>query len=361
MFRGLIFFIKNGWKYDKLYVIYRVANMLVTCFLPILATVMPKFIIDELMGECRAEKLILYVGILTFGTLFSHALGAFFSTSGFTHRIRVNFAFDLALARRLSRADLAQIESPDFNDMRKKAENFLSCGWHGFGYLLDCALDMLGHCVTLMGIAAIVATLNIWLTLAFVALSALGAWVESRAKKQVMSKFDIIAAKQRGITYYSNLFSDVNYAKELRAARAAKHMLGKYGEYLDADIDISAWQNRRFMASGILNAGFTFIQQALSYAFLLFRAAAGRLTIGNFTLYAGAITTFAASTRAVLNDMVEIRAFDRYYDSLDTYLNLPAKLRAGSAPPPTNFNIEFRDVSYIYPGQTEYALKNINL
>ena len=51
--------------------------------------------------------------------------------------------------------------------------------------------------------------------------------------------------------------------------------------------------------------------------------------IGSFTMYVSAVTEFSSALRAVLDSIVEIRAYDVYYENLDQYLSVPEKLREG--------------------------------
>ena len=137
MFKGLIFFVKQGWKYDKCYILWRVLYQFVNSMIPVIAALAPRYIIDELMGEARPQMLMLYVGVLAGYTLIAGGLSVFFSMDGFTRRCRVAAEFESELHRRLARADLEQLENPDFLDMQEKAKKFLNSDWHGFGYLLE--------------------------------------------------------------------------------------------------------------------------------------------------------------------------------------------------------------------------------
>ena len=86
MFKGIKFFIKFGWKYDKCYILWRVLFQLVNSMIPIVATLMPKYIIDELFGQKSISKLILYVGLLAGYTLIASVLSNYFSWDGFSRR-----------------------------------------------------------------------------------------------------------------------------------------------------------------------------------------------------------------------------------------------------------------------------------
>ncbi len=98
----------------------------------------------------------------------------------FTHRCRADAAFGFELHERLARADIENLESPEYNDLKTQARKFLTCDYHGFGYLLDCGVGILGYWLTLCGLLAILSTLEIWLLL-FALLAAVSSVIGSRA------------------------------------------------------------------------------------------------------------------------------------------------------------------------------------
>lgn len=61
MFKGLWFFVKFGWKCEKRYIIYLVLNQFINSLIPIVAVVMPRFIINELMGSKRVPYIFSYM------------------------------------------------------------------------------------------------------------------------------------------------------------------------------------------------------------------------------------------------------------------------------------------------------------
>jgi len=42
--KGLLFFIKFGWRHEKRYLVYLVLNQFITALIPIVAVVMPRYI-----------------------------------------------------------------------------------------------------------------------------------------------------------------------------------------------------------------------------------------------------------------------------------------------------------------------------
>ncbi len=363
MFKGIVFFIKNGWKYDKKYILWRVLYQFINSLIPIVATIMPKLIIDELMGNQDTDKLLVYVSILIVYTAVATIFSEYLNWDGFSRRCKVNAEFDSDLHKHLVEADFERLEDPNFLDMQKKASKFLYCDWHGFGYLLDCSLNALGQIFTLTGIAAIIATIDFRILILFIVLIILGALIEKKAKQNAIRLSESIIKEQRGWMYYASLFEDHGYAKEIRLNSLGKWLLCRERKYFTKVNENQKKQNDGFIISGFFGAVFTLVQQSAAYAYLIHCVMSGSISIGSFTMYAGAVTTFSIAFRKVLDSLIEIQTYDTYYDKLDDYLNLPKTLREGKELLDTDSAhlIEFRNVSFKYSGSNVYALKNINV
>ena len=370
MFKGLIFFVRQGWKYDKCYILWMVLYQFVNSMIPVIAALAPKYIIDELMGEARPQMLMLYVGVLAGYTLIAGGLSVFFSMDGFTRRCRVAAEFESELHRRLARADLEQLENPDFLDMQEKAKKFLYSDWHGFGYLLDSALNIVGQVFTLAGVAAIIATLDVRVVLIFFVLTGVGTLAEGRAKEQAAKLTEQISADQRGWMYYARLFKNFDYGKEIRLNAMGDWLLKRERAFFTRVNDNQKQQNDGYIRSGLIGSGCTFLQQCVAYAWLILRTMQGRISVGSFTMYVSAVTTFASALRTVLDNLTEIRVYDRFYDRLDEYLSVPARLRGDGDGrkerkkrilPKGEHVIEFRNVGFRYSGSDTWALRDVSL
>ena len=376
MFKGLMFFVKQGWKYDKCYILWNVFYQFVNSMIPVIAALAPRYIIDELMGQARPQMLVLYVGLPAGYTLIAGGLSVFFSMDGFTRRCRVAAEFDSGLHKRLARADLEQLENPDFLDMQEKAKKFLYSDWHGFGYLLDSALNIVGQVFTLAGAAAIIATLDVRVVLIFLVLTGAGTFAEGRAKERAAKLTEQISADQRGWMYYARLFENFGYGKEIRLNGIGNWLLKRERAFFTRVNDNLKQQNDGYIRSGLIGCGCTFLQQCTAYAWLILRTMQGGISVGSFTMYVSAVTAFASALRTVLDNLTEIRVYDRFYDRLDEYLSVPARLRGDDDGRNHDVSgrkekkrvlsegehvIEFRNVGFRYAGSDTWALRDVNL
>lgn len=363
MFKGLWFFCKFGWKTDKRYIAYNIFYQFINSLIPIVTVTMPKFIIDELLGHQRIDNLILYVCILVGYNFLANSLSNYFRMSSFTLRCKVAAEFGIFMHKKLANADFEKLESPDFLDMKEKANKFLYGDWHGFSYVFDSALLIVGKFITLTGIIAIVATLNIGMVLLFIVLVLINSGVEGWAKRNELELSLEQVKVERRWKYYSKLFEDFKYGKEVRINTLGDWLLAQEAEYAKKAIDYYRQRNSFYIKYGTFASLVTLIQQCAAYTYLIYRIIIAAISIGDFTMYVGAVAAFSGAMRAVMSGFVEIKAYGVYYDAMHNYLNVPNSMRENTQLPlpQGNHELEFRDVSFRYMGQETFALKNINI
>jgi ATP-binding cassette subfamily B protein/ATP-binding cassette subfamily C protein len=86
--------------------------------------------------------------------------------------------------------------------------------------------------------------------------------------------------------------------------------------------------------------------------------------IGSFTMYLAAINSFSGAMFSLMDSVVDLRRFSDFYEAVDKYLNMEKRLREGKRLPLARSEdpvIEFRNVSFRYPNQEKYTLKNVNI
>lgn len=363
MLKGFLFFLKQGWKHDKKYVFWLFALQITQSITPIAAALLPKMVIDELGSAERIPYLVLYVLLFAGWLLISQCLSVFFGWDGFSHRCRVNAAFDSEMHEKLSKADFENLESPAFHDLQEKAQKFLTCDYHGFGYLLDCGAAILGQMITMLGLFAILSTMDPGIVLLFALLAAAASLIESRAAKKAMSLSMETVRSSRLWNYYSELFQTARYGKEIRLSAMADWLLKKSKDTIRKANENIARQNRCYIVSGLKRAGLSFAQQCLAYGVLIFKVLTRQMGLGSFAMCISALSSFADAARTLMDRLTEIRAYDFYYEQLDEYLHVPCTLRSGMRMPSDTPDhvFEFRDVGFRYQGSESWALRHIHL
>lgn len=101
------------------------------------------------------------------------------------------------------------------------------------------------------------------------------------------------------------------------------------------------------------------------YAYVCLKAYAGAFDIGMVTQYIGASTTLFLGISLLLQTWSDYRSNVPFLETAFEYLDIPNKMYQGSLTTEKradrNYEIEFRDVSFRYPGSEEYALRHVNM
>ena len=114
-------------------------------------------------------------------------------------------------------------------------------------------------------------------------------------------------------------------------------------------------------AAAAVSAVFT----GLVYAFVCLKAWAGAFAVGSVAQYVGAITALSGSVGTLVSTWGEFRANAVFLRQTYKFLDTPNEMYQGSLTTEKrsdrNYEIEFRDVSFRYPGAEDYALRHVSM
>ena len=145
---------------------------------------------------------------------------------------------------------------------------------------------------------------------------------------------------------YQNLFSD----KE-----SAFHSNGLFAKYFKGRGGV-------LMA---LSSAVSVIFTGLVYAFVGLKAWAGAFGVGSVTQYVASITKASGGVSKLFLTLGDMRNNAPFLRQLFDFLDMPNNMYQGSLTvekrSDRKYDIEFKNVSFKYPGSEAYALKNVNL
>ncbi len=176
--------------------------------------------------------------------------------------------------------------------------------------------------------------------------------------------FNQTPAKRR-MDYLRILGGSRESAKELKLFGLGPFLVGRYKDLSDR----LHYQNlqlaeRRLLFGALLTLLGT-IGYYGAYAYVIYQAVAGVLTIGQLTLLAGAIAGASTNIQAVFTTFSGIADQSLFLTDLVEFFAVQPSIRSKPgalvAPQPIRSGIEFRNVSFAYPGSRKKILNGINL
>jgi len=186
------------------------------------------------------------------------------------------------------------------------------------------------------------------------------------AKKDKLDhEFDEEMSKNtKRVKYLSELTDDFEAGRDLRIYNGNAMVSDKYSNELLNSRKIEMRKQRCDflieLAISLLGLGELF----LIYLFAINKYAAGGLLLASFILYVSASKQIASSISEIVWVAGVLHTASIYYDDFDKYLKIEEKMRNTGADKPVEGEsepfIEFRNVSFKYPNQTDYAIKDFS-
>ena len=122
-------------------------------------------------------------------------------------------------------------------------------------------------------------------------------------------------------------------------------------------------QNIGFRYGAVRTVWSTVMNIAL-YIYVGAKAFIGAFGIGSFVLYRGTVEKFIGAISTLGTRIGLLKENNKYLEELYKYLDLQDELNEGKLVPKAESNggysVEFKNVSFKYPGTDKYALKNVN-
>lgn len=213
--------------------------------------------------------------------------------------------------------------------------------------------------VTLSSMAAILAQLH-WMALPFIIFTTLPAlWIQNRYGFQNYWMLRERAPELRKQHYYGMLLTSDWFIKEIRIFHLEKYLLDLYktifNKFFRQTRDLVLRRNgANILASGISILGWLSIT-----AYVIFRSVARAITIGDFVLYTQAVSAVQGGLQSFFGNLSSLYSHTLFLRNLFDFLSLPARdLAAGKQWTEPVDEIEFREVSFRYPGSQNFALRD---
>jgi ATP-binding cassette, subfamily B, bacterial len=170
---------------------------------------------------------------------------------------------------------------------------------------------------------------------------------------------------RRQMDYLRYLGVSKEGAKELKVFGLNKHLTDRFARLSDQIYaENVSLARRRFLASSLLTL-LTTVGYYAGYIYVIYQTLAGRLSVGTLQFLAGAIAGASVNLQAIFSTFSSIADQALFLSDLLSFLDLRPSVRSKEngllCPRPIRKGIEFRNVSFAYPGASRLVLRDFNL
>lgn len=171
--------------------------------------------------------------------------------------------------------------------------------------------------------------------------------------------------ERREMEYYSGLLANKDMIKEVRMFDLGDTFIGRYlkvfGEYYKGLRQLILAENTWHIVISVISG----ITNLVFYILIAAQVFTGKILIGDYTLYTGAIASVATCISSLITSTGTIYEGTLFIDNLICFMKekqnvLPSRTPGLQVPQQTGHTVEFENVSFRYPGTEREVLKNVS-
>ncbi len=362
MFQGIQYLFRIVYKLEKKYIVALLLMELFQVVLVLSNILFPKYILDFLFGAERSYRMaVVYMILYTVVSATMNIAAAYTKYQSEKSRDSLYTKYSIWQGRKLLKCSYEKLEDPQFLDLREKAEKYINA--YGFAGIIPVSTMNIGRLVSVMMLVSVIIVYDYRIFLIYLLLSFLNLLFNVYNKKKIIKEDLSKTEAERRRAYIKEIFETPQYAKEMRTFSMVNWLLDKYRKAAQQVNGYEKKKNRFLCKNKMAYTLFGLLQQIITYGYLIYCTMTGEVSVGNFTMYLSGIITFNHLILEVFNSITDLKQYDMYFSKFkqfDTYLEFNEQ-NGCELYSEMKYMIEFCNVSFRYPGQEQYALKNINL
>jgi ATP-binding cassette subfamily B protein len=265
------------------------------------------------------------------------------------------------LMRHANNLDLSFFENPSFYDSLQQAQN--EAGFRPV-QMVEQMFGLVRNAITFFSLIALIASLG-WIVAVASLLAPIPSFIASSRygwQGYMISRRQ--SPDRRRMNYFLDLLTRDTYNKEIKLFGLGDFFIKRWEE-----IAIRFFKENRSLVKRRYTMGFVWgslstVVTSGTYLYVALGAIAGRLTLGDLTFFSQAVGGVQSSLSGLLSGLSDMYENSLYLTNLYSFLDYTPLIRnapnARKLELPLKEGLEFRSVTFTYPGKTEPALRDVN-
>ena len=334
-------------------------------------------IVNEIVGARNKDTLITLVLITVIGNFAIAILGGILNRA-FGHKETLLYQREAVYYNKKTLGlDYDNLENTEVRQLRRKIVESSRINFHGKQLLLMSVGRLVN--ITISAILALVLGIEMfvlmfasgfsWLIILLacliVGLVAFNVWYSFREKDKMGAVYRNVSQIMIDENRIDEAMDCYNMGKDVRLYRQDK-LIMKIKNYA-FDLHKKAFRTMESKRYNI-NMPLTFtgiLLEAIIYVFVCVYALLGTFGIGSIVKYVGFVETITGCITSYFAVFADIKYNTPFVEDYLAYFDIPQKMYQGSLTvekrDDNEYYVEFKDVSFKYPGSETYALRHVNM
>ena len=269
----------------------------------------------------------------------------------------------LKIMNKAKDVDIASFDSPDFYEKLENANR--EAGMRPL-MILRATFNVISSVISAVSFVIVLATLHPLAPVLIVLMALPGAIINYRYRNHNFRYMRWHSKERRQMQYFSSAVSDKDKAKEIRIMGLADELIGKYKtafvKYFKGLKKIIIKEQVYQTAVSTL----TIIADCVLFMYVAYTVIYNNGLIGDYSLYTGALTSIMSLVGTIITSTATIYEGTLFIDNMMVFMREEIKVVPNVKIPliPKEnqaHTIEFRNVTFRYPGTDRDVIKNVNL
>jgi ATP-binding cassette subfamily B protein len=338
-------------------------------FMPLASVYVTKLVIDSVVAAISGGPVRAVVLFVALQLLISVGTSLLSTLSNITQQLlqeRVSNRVRLLVMEQANRLDLQFFETPTFYDQLRQAQEQAA---YRPVTMVSQTFDLLRTLITFVTMLGVLLQLQWWIAAVallvpiptFIADSRYG-WIGyQRMRRQ--------SPERRQMSYYESVVTTDTYNKEVKLFNLGDFFIDRFRTLSQQFYNENKGILVRRYSTNFAWLSVSLLANAGIYLYVALQAVAARITLGDLTFFTQAAQQVSSSFQGLLGGISSAYENNLFVGTLFDFLNYKPAIQSPDQPQPIapvngtgtrGLPIEFRNVSFTYPGKTESALKNVS-
>lgn len=275
---------------------------------------------------------------------------------------RLNLHINVLIIRKALALDLSYFEDADFYDKLQNARR--EADWRALRIVTQ-SFGLVQSAITLFSFAVLLIQFSPWLTVILFGATIPSFLAQNQFAQLTFRMLSWRAPERRKMSYFEHLLTVDSYVKEIKLFGVGEPILERYSDLFQKATREDVALARRRSASSVSWGMLASLSYYFSYAWIVLRTISGAISLGSMTMYLGVFRQSQGTFQALFFGLSDLYENSLFMSNLYSFLALEPQVTVPANPQPMpetiRQGIEFRNVSFRYPGRKDWALQNVNL
>ena len=355
-------FLRQLYSKQKNFVVVTILQAIVLIPVKYIALVAPKMFVESVF-----EKSALLIGIgwivgLAFVNVFSSIWTV--CVENYKKKIISNIVIQTKeeLYRNINSIELSYFDVPENHNKMARALAYCETGGPA---LIEMISMFIEYILTFATITYVSLQFPVWVWVLIVSAFFIQFIITKHIKKKTFEFIKERTKRSRLVGYFSSLLGDKNQLAEMRINNSNEFFINKFRKTTKDDLDLNLKHDKKIGSYHLFQTLPEYLLQIIIYLYLGFSVIKKGLSYSDYTLFFTmynqinqVLAGLVSCTSVIIEQSKNAEFSIDFIDDLKKYTEIDDGMQDIHI---KNIEkIEFRNVSYIYPGQETAALKNVS-